>query len=251
MLVSTGKWRAVLLVLLCGGACNLVLADDAPTSWVCGGGSSHEIGSSLPFIAVPQSQFAFDTEAAESLMSPSGLVRVVGISSLSEPKAFPAVPKSLFLSVVGFLCVSLVRDRRVWLAAAATIVTCGLYCIDAIPGRLFHSCGPRHACHMSHAPSLPQPWQLGSLFVASPCRSARISDRADQGHSISAHVALWREFDLLFPYSFPSAGHTHMLQPQLAQRLAARSPPLGAHPRSVAEALSSLKGRCAQGLWAC
>ncbi len=41
-------------------------------------------------------------------------------------RTLPAVPPALFMSLTGFLCVTLVRDRKVWLAALTVILWAGL-----------------------------------------------------------------------------------------------------------------------------
>ncbi len=239
VLASSGRWLTVVLVLLGGGAgSDLVWADDAPTNSVGVHGPTQGIG--LPLLR--------DAATNDPLMPPLELARGIGIASLSTPKAFPAVPKSLFLSLFGFFCVSLVRDRRVWLAAAVTIGTCGLYCFEAGSGRVLRVPDHRQA-YDAFPVALSRP--LDSVCIGISRRLTHIADRVDRARSISAYEGLSRGFDLLFPYSFSPAGHTHVPQPQLTQRLAARSPPLGAHPSSVAEALGIPKGRCAQGLWAC
>lgn len=48
-------------------------------------------------------------------------------------KSLPGVPGSLFMVLTGFLCVSLVRDRRVWLAALAGLLWLGQAGIQALP----------------------------------------------------------------------------------------------------------------------
>lgn len=58
--------------------------------------------------------------AAELLQPPTGL----GDSPAPPvyPKSLPAVPGTFFLVLTGFLCVSFVKDRRVWLAALAGLL---------------------------------------------------------------------------------------------------------------------------------
>ncbi len=48
-------------------------------------------------------------------------------------KTLPPVPAALFMVLTGFLCVSLVRDRRVWLAALAGLLWAGQAGFQAIP----------------------------------------------------------------------------------------------------------------------
>jgi len=48
-------------------------------------------------------------------------------------KTLPPVPAALFMVLTGFLCVSLVRDRRVWLAALAGLLWAGQAGFQVIP----------------------------------------------------------------------------------------------------------------------
>ena len=48
-------------------------------------------------------------------------------------KPLPAVPGALLMVLTGFLCVSLVKDRRVWLAALAGLLWVGQAGIHALP----------------------------------------------------------------------------------------------------------------------
>jgi hypothetical protein len=45
----------------------------------------------------------------------------------------PAVPAAIFIALIGFLCVSFVKDRRVWLAALAALLWAGQAGIQAVP----------------------------------------------------------------------------------------------------------------------
>jgi len=48
-------------------------------------------------------------------------------------KPLPAVPATVFITLMGFLCVSFVKDRRVWLAALAGLIWAGHAGIQAVP----------------------------------------------------------------------------------------------------------------------
>jgi hypothetical protein len=48
-------------------------------------------------------------------------------------KSLPAVPGALLMVLTGFLCVSLVKDRKVWLAALAGLLWLGQAGIHAVP----------------------------------------------------------------------------------------------------------------------
>lgn len=48
-------------------------------------------------------------------------------------KSLPPAPKTLMMVMVGFLCVSLVKDRRVWLAALAGLLWAGQAGVSILP----------------------------------------------------------------------------------------------------------------------
>lgn len=48
-------------------------------------------------------------------------------------KSLPAVPAALFMGLTGFMCVSLVRDRKVWLAGLTALLWIGQLSITTLP----------------------------------------------------------------------------------------------------------------------
>lgn len=56
-------------------------------------------------------------------------------------KPLPAAPAAILMVLIGFLCVSLVRDRRVWLTGLAGLLWLGYAGVHAVP---------RLALHLSH-----------------------------------------------------------------------------------------------------
>jgi len=61
-----------------------------------------------------------------------------GTAGLTNPtanrtKPLPAAPAAILMVLIGFLCVSLVRDRRVWLAVLAALIWAGHAGIQAVP----------------------------------------------------------------------------------------------------------------------
>jgi hypothetical protein len=78
--------------------------------------------------------------AAEFLKPPAATdLQALSISA----KSLPAVPGALFLGLTGFLCVSLVKDRRVWLAALAGLLWLGQTGFAALPQLASHLCSKK------------------------------------------------------------------------------------------------------------
>ena len=62
----------------------------------------------------------------------------------------PPVPAALFMVLTGFLCVSLVKDRRFWLGALASLLWAGQTGIHAIPKLAAHISSKKHIQQKSH-----------------------------------------------------------------------------------------------------
>ncbi len=65
-------------------------------------------------------------------------------------KSLPPVPAALFMVLTGFLCVSLVKDRRFWLGALAGLLWAGQTSIQAIPKLAAHISSKKHIERKSH-----------------------------------------------------------------------------------------------------
>ena len=69
---------------------------------------------------------------AEFLQPPAGSV-ALSDAHLNYVKPLPAVPTAILMVMFGFLCVSLVRDRRLWLVALTGILSVGHTGIQTLP----------------------------------------------------------------------------------------------------------------------
>jgi len=141
MLLGNGrKWLLVSLSLLVASAVSAVptVSDynrdvAAPTLSLISD-ASHIESYEINQIGEPSnSQLA--SVAAEFLKPP---VDSKSPASLSQPKPLPPVPGAIFLGLAGFLCVSLVRDRRVWLTALAGLLWLGQTGFAALPQLASH-----------------------------------------------------------------------------------------------------------------
>ena len=65
-------------------------------------------------------------------------------SSTVGAKILPPIPAALFMVLTGFLCVSLVKDRRLWLAALTSLLWAGQAGFNAIPQLAAHMNPQKH-----------------------------------------------------------------------------------------------------------
>ena len=65
-------------------------------------------------------------------------------------KPLPAVPAAILMALMGFLCVSLVKDRRVWLTALAGVLWVGQAGIHAVPELAMHLGHRNHINRQTH-----------------------------------------------------------------------------------------------------
>lgn len=131
------KWLILLLPLIV-----ITAADGAPTISDCNSNvvncsQSISAGAHLPLVPeISQITIPCDYQLAgiaeEFLEQPTGFAD----SPLTSPihaKPLPAVPAASFMALIGFICVSLVKDRRVWLAALTGLLWVGQTGIQTIP----------------------------------------------------------------------------------------------------------------------
>jgi len=114
----------------------------------------------------------------------------VGATSL------PAVPGALFMGLTGFLCVSLVRDRKVWIALLAGLLWAGQAGVTVLPQVAHHLAGRRHATqcfspNVAYVPTLdhsdrPRSDIEGTRYIALLRYLAGIPDGSLQSTSLRA-----------------------------------------------------------------
>jgi hypothetical protein len=133
LLCRRNKWVVILLPLLIVSA-----ATAAPTvsncsrSFVASPRSDAHI-SSVP--EVTQIAESFDSQLAsiaEEFLKPPPTFTGSQAAPLGA-KSLPPVPGALLMGLTGFLCVSLVKDRRFWLAALAGLLWVSQTGIQAVP----------------------------------------------------------------------------------------------------------------------
>ena len=104
----------------------LVVVATSPVIASTGGWSlavSHDVIASVQFS--PDSKFI---EIGKELSEPP-----VGITNSIAVKQMPAIPATLFMVLVGFVCISLVRDRKIWLKVVFGSLSLGIAGVTAVP----------------------------------------------------------------------------------------------------------------------
>ncbi len=77
------------------------------------------------------------TNLGKEFLKPPASFAGLGSTQVNLVKPLPAVPAAIFMVLSGFLCVSFVKDRRVWLAALAALLWAGQAGIQAVPQLAF------------------------------------------------------------------------------------------------------------------
>ena len=97
----------------------------------------------------------------EFLKPPASSARL-GNAPGNHIKALPAVPAAVFMALIGFLCVSFVKDRRVWLAALAGLLWASQAGIHALP-QMAHRLTHRNHSQQQLDTELTYPYYLGNF----------------------------------------------------------------------------------------
>ncbi len=149
MLESTARTLLVLLSLLAGTRGSSVLAANQIAACSAGSASVFEAGTSPCFAQGADSVtdlcgcgFAAAADFLEPPAAPTGM------PSSASPLSLPAVPKSMLMAVVGFLCVSLVHDRKLWLAVVASILSFSHARPHTVSSISSHQRGGKHLRHL-------------------------------------------------------------------------------------------------------
>lgn len=129
--------RCILLVLLlllaCGGS-----ALASPLYNLSSTGSLDKIPTSSSLDQQHDSIMSFSDDIIGSKLAMFGAefkkIPVLGnVENSAEIKSLPPVPQALFMALTGFLCISFVRDRKVWLASCAAVFYLGCAGINVLP----------------------------------------------------------------------------------------------------------------------
>ena len=85
----------------------------------------------------------------------------------TSASSLPAVPAAIFLAVTGVLCVSLVRDRKLWLAAIGAVLCLSQAGLTALPQLAHHLC--RQAANTKGLAAVEHGW----LYLRQGCDRLR------------------------------------------------------------------------------
>ena len=140
VLGNSNKWVFVLLPLLV-----LSVANAAPTVSSYNSGVVSVVSPTSDVHVPVVSDVTYTTESINSHLAQAAAgfhKPPPAFTSLPAPpvgaKSLPAVPGALFMGLTGFLCVSLVKDRRFWLAALTGLLWVGQTGIQSVPQLAVH-----------------------------------------------------------------------------------------------------------------
>lgn len=124
------------------------------------------MASDTPGMIVPNNEVIqpIDSKLANlgrKLLAPPASSAVLGNAPGNHVKALPAVPAAFFMALIGFLCVSLVKDRRVWLTALAGLLWASQAGIQALPQLALRLCHRNHIEQLLYA-ELTYPYYLNN-----------------------------------------------------------------------------------------
>jgi hypothetical protein len=99
---------------------------------------TYQMASDTPTVIVPieESAGVVDTKLTNlgrEFLQPPTSFAVLSDTQGNNVKPLPPIPAAILMVLFGFLCVSLVRDRKVWLAALTGLLWVGQVGIQALP----------------------------------------------------------------------------------------------------------------------
>jgi hypothetical protein len=102
-------------------------------------------------------------DLTRKFLRPPVCTAAAGGDKVNHVKSFPAVPTALLMVLTGFLSITFVRDRKLWLAAIAMVLCLGSACLNAVP-HLALSLSGRVSARWQFATGLSHSYQSGSLL---------------------------------------------------------------------------------------
>ncbi len=133
-------------------------------------------------------------------------------------KILPPIPAALFMVLTGFLCVSLVKDRRFWLAALVGLLWAGQAGFHAIPQLAALMSSKKHIQRKT-------PDNTACLYRVEDCRRLRSDIEGTQYIGLLHHLAAIPAgtMSLLLPASLPSLQAQRAFSPERTKACPERS----------------------------
>ncbi|MBE0534950.1 MAG: hypothetical protein IH624_04710 [Phycisphaerae bacterium] len=257
MRIGAARKRFCVAVVLCAAAC----ACAVQTAETVGRGAA----SAAP--AFPQDASAFDPalcvtaafgDASEArladigrqVLDPAGCTHPFSDAASAQTLTLPAVPAAIALTLFGFFCVSLARDRRAWLALAAGLIWLGQAGMHTLPQLAQRLCArtsrqtTQNQCLSLSLITGPQPTgrdeqtsyagllhklaaipDHASTFTSSMNAKASRRDLATDGRSLASAIIASPWQDMANECPAGAAGHLVRFSPAFTFQNLARGPP--------------------------
>ncbi len=164
----------------------VIVAKGAPALSICDGGFVAGVCSSNPSAYIT---FASEPGWLDGTFDPH--LSRIGEELLKPPaspasdvsiKSLPAVPATLFMVLAGFLCVSFVEERRIWLASLAGLLWLSQAGLSAIPELALHIASKRQIKQQC-------PVNVAGVHRDKHCRRTRSNIEGTQYISLLRHLA--------------------------------------------------------------
>jgi len=153
ILGTESKWVSVLLLFsVASGAYAVPTVSDGGSQYTICAASPYSLAqaifrSELSRAAQPGS-FWLAGIAAEFMKPPSDFTYLP--AAPLEVKQLPAVPTALLMVLMGFICISLVKDRKAWWAVLAGLLWLGQSGFFVVPQLFSHLCGKKQIEQLSY-----------------------------------------------------------------------------------------------------
>jgi len=149
VLFRVNKILSIMLLLFAAPATNasptVTHQDAILTTGLCGADTPVTISRTINNVVGPIN--ARLTNLGREFLQPPASLAGLSNEQDNPVKPLPAVPTAMLMVLMGFICVSLVRDRRIYLAALAALLCAGHAGLRAVPQLGLHLC---HRAHTNH-----------------------------------------------------------------------------------------------------
>ena len=150
MLFRVNKLLSITFLLFAASAANasptVTHQDAILTAGLCAADTSAPISHTINNVIGPINA-RLTNLGRKFLQSPASLADLSNNSQRNPAKPLPPVPTAMLMVLMGFICVSLVRDRRIYLAALAALLCVGHAGLRAVPQLGLNLC---HRAHTNH-----------------------------------------------------------------------------------------------------